>query len=116
MTITEFLTARLDEDERRAPMYREITGWLAAMFGPVDASMKEVQPGMAAQIALARTADRIDADIAAKRAIAALHEPVDEEPDGWCNLCDGDGWPCATMALLAQPYANHPDYDESWKS
>lgn len=26
-----------------------------------------------------------------------------------------DPWPCATLRLLALPYADHPDYDAAWR-
>ena len=103
--LDEFLLARIAEDEHHA---RAARGWQTGdrhVGQPLDYSihMDRWSP------------DRVLAECAAKRAIVQLHTPVDDQPDGWCNLCDGDGWPCGTMAALATVYAGHPDYDESWR-
>lgn len=51
------------------------------------------------------------ADLAAKRAVLALHTPrVFFHPggsQGVCNGCHG-GWPCPTLAHLAEPFRDHP--------
>lgn len=72
---------------------------------------------------------RVLAEIAAKRAIIKLHVPIDtdytdadgQEHTSWdCDICDPAGspdmWPCATLRLLAAPYADAPDFDESWRT
>jgi hypothetical protein len=63
------------------------------------------------------------ADVAAKRMILDAHEslwttgPLPLRSAPACKTCSSEveGWPCTTLRLLAQPYAEHPDYDESWK-
>jgi hypothetical protein len=69
------------------------------------------------------------ADITAKRAILAEHAIKDNgagKPDSrYCWTCYADrgynadssrylAW-CRTVRLLAVPFADHPDYDESWR-
>lgn len=63
------------------------------------------------------------ADIAAKRAIIALHQPDGIERPV-CTTCatqvvagdlEGDPWPCPTARLLASGYAARPGYDEEWR-
>jgi hypothetical protein len=52
------------------------------------------------------------AEIAAKRAILATHDPVDP-----CDAHDVSlqSIPCDTVRHLAVVYAGHPDYDETWR-
>src|SRR6266545_917653 len=114
MTIVEFLNARYDEAEARHQ--QDVTpGYLAFLNGGID-----------------RTA----ADIAAKRAILALHAHYVEQkregakysdtwqPDEGCQTCHWDndcnciedsGYPCDTVKLLASAYAEHPDYRPEWR-
>lgn len=120
--ITEFLTARYDEDEERATVYRDIMARLTIVFGPHDPDADGLHVGVAAHLALARTADRIDADIAAKRAIVALHAEVvayvHRAPDG-PDAADHARVSADTLVqvliMLARPYAEHPDFDPAWK-
>jgi hypothetical protein len=59
------------------------------------------------------------ADLDAKLRIMKVHERL---PDGeFCVACNapagipGEPYGCATLRLLASPYADHPDYREEWK-
>jgi hypothetical protein len=66
-----------------------------------------------------KRAERVLADVAAKRKILDLHRPDENFSVGdYCLEC-GDfpcvEWPCATACLLALPFAGHPDYREEWK-
>lgn len=104
MTITEFLTARYDEDE----------DW-ARLTGSPDYSEPH-EPGVPAHH------ERLLADIAAKRAIVALFLEVQEyawkAPHGQqqADIARTDREVLRrVLHLLAQPFANHPDYDKSWK-
>lgn len=118
--IVEFLTARLASDEAAAE---------AATAGPVEercASGADFGPALN-RLLFHRSFNpaRVLAEVAAKRAILALHSPEDLEyvnADGddrtgtVCATCDslvGD-WPCDTLKLLAAPYAEHPDYKPVW--
>jgi len=79
---------------------------------------------------------RVLADIAAKRAILALHAHYVEQkreggkyldtwrPDEGCETCHWDndcgciensGYPCDTVGLLASVYADHPEFDPAWR-
>lgn len=109
MTITEFLIARIAEDEAAAneqdgAEYHTDGAW---------------PDGMAA---------RVLAECAAKRAIIEAH------PDGnaaykdaagaylpmfrgYCATCSDhevEPWPCPTLRAIAAVYADHPDYRQEW--
>ena len=98
MTITEFLEARVAEDEKNAGTYVEVLpeGDMAPLFR------------------------RVLAECAAKRAIIGLHgaDPANDKPV--CLSC-GDWWdgspepfPCPTLKALAAVYSSHEDYDSGW--
>jgi hypothetical protein len=103
--LADFLRARLDDDERTAGRccYTD-QPWI----GLVDYRGAHY---------LGLSCARILADVQAKRRIVRLH--------GACGTgagcCDdgGRGGPegigCTTLAYLALPYADHPDYDEAWR-
>lgn len=87
---------------------------------------------------------RVLAECAAKRAIVSEHRQVmfteasllgidnlpackkchtiAPAPDGWPADEDwtqeriNDSYPCRTLRLLAQPYADHSDFDPAWRS
>jgi uncharacterized protein DUF6221 len=60
--------------------------------------------------------DLLVSDIAAKRKMVALHNQSHEcpadigDPCGWLDA----GAACVTLRLLAEPFSDHPDYDQSW--
>lgn len=72
--------------------------------------------------------DRMLAECAAKRAIVALHGPVEDRnwaaiggPNNylWCDSCGSiddspEPYPCPTLKALAAVYASHPDYRQEW--
>jgi hypothetical protein len=126
VTLTEFLTARLDEDEataRSAVTARE-RQWLTPTC-----------------IGLCHDPARVLREVEAKRAIVEIHkldtedyaggwwtDPHPDEPDFYvrtgctnCTSCGVDGedyiedGPCATTRALATIFADHPDYDEAWR-
>lgn len=114
MNLTDFLQDRLDEDEQ------------AARAASADTCYFDLLGGSDAEAAFLDRWDpaRVLADIAAKRAILALHEPglelVGDDEEWTCVTC---GWPtaspnggCKTVLLLAQPYADRPDFDPSWRT
>jgi hypothetical protein len=127
MTITEFLTARLDEDgevvvalRTRTPPRRHPKSWRA------DLTTDEQGAD-----GITLSPERMLAEVAAKRAIVVMHRQIrlrDIPGAGWKDVeklvCeydtdpDGSGYtayPCTTLQLLAQPYAEHPDFDPDWK-
>jgi hypothetical protein len=132
--LVAFLRARLDEDEayalgafgdhnnagRRwseiwsgALQIGEYEDLLITNDAPVSRFMARNDPG------------RVLAEVEAKRRIIEEHLPmqihleaVDKTPR--CNQCgDSRGrfrtYPCPTLRLLAQPYADHPDFDPDWR-
>jgi len=150
VTIVEFLTARLDEDEAVA---REAAAdsfggpgepkWKAYRVDQEGMSIWSADTKLAAyeyEVPVTRHVSRFDparvlADITAKRAIVAIHQP-EQGPDTWywlqrrCKGC-GSTWHkwlpdrppteigpergCPTLRALASVYADHPDYREEWK-
>jgi len=120
--LAEFLSARVAEDEEFAweavqrPWFAEdnfvdgVSGGSIARF-EIKADARHVARWDPA---------RVLAECAAKRAIVEMHvrgirETVDPGlvPDLDCAECD-QPFPCPTLRLLAQPYADHPDFDSAW--
>jgi hypothetical protein len=92
MNLTEFLLARIAEDEEVARLEigrRDVI--LTGAFAP----------------------HRILAECEAKRRIVELHR-IGYDP---CDAHDAsfESIPCETLELLALPYADHPDYREAWR-
>ena len=121
MTLTEFLLARIAEDEEE--IGAEIFGHDDSA-GPNGIGWAEV--GAINEVLLS-SHRRALAECEAKRRIVALHrEAVDEDAGGnrfstGCTECGGEGfgetvpWPCPTILYLAAIYADHPDYREEWR-
>ncbi|MER6027197.1 DUF6221 family protein [Streptomyces sp. NPDC001851] len=61
---------------------------------------------------------RVLRNVEAGRALLAEHRPA---ADGRCRTCAATARasrapaPCATLRLLALPFAGHPEYDEAWR-
>lgn len=51
---------------------------------------------------------RVLAEVESKRKLIEQHV-------GYYGGGDDEFWPVQTLRLLALPYADHPDYDESWR-
>lgn len=118
MTITEFLLARIAEDEAAAKHAGSFTPW-SDTFQRDDYGHLTIQP------------DRVLAECEAKRRIVALwdevHDPVDQaldpnphdpgiEPEDLYETHDGiDVTLVDTFRAMATVYADHPDYDEAWR-
>ena len=99
VTLTEFLLARIAEDERDAD---------CILF---DYGQGNVESRAA----------RVLAECEAKRRIVELHRPIWASDIEWadCAICpsalSSGGWPCPTLRALTLPYADHPDHREEWK-
>lgn len=98
MTITEFLLARIAEDEAEAAKAGSFTPW-DRPFERDDYGHLLVQPG------------RVLAECDAKRRIVEVAEGWRWERDGMGPDPKSD----EVLRLLAQPYADHPDYREEWR-
>jgi hypothetical protein len=118
MTITEFLEARIAEDEALARAAIELyapDAWdnpaIGGNYHPADISFWNNQ-----------TPVRVLAECAAKRVILELHPTriyTDEEPGFsmilWDCMCNRQtSKPCPTIGALTAVYADHPDYDPHW--
>lgn len=127
MTLVEFLRVRLGEDRHWPDFLRTLASLL-----PEGQALRDL-------------ADRLERDLEAKRRIMDLYLPPDSEPhpgqpctndaeadpDGEhytpYDSCDrhlhaaarhraeGRFSSEAVLRLLVLPYADHPDYDASWK-
>lgn len=100
MSITEFLLARIAEDEEEA-----------ARMGCTE----YYDGGWSIEHEI-----HIRRECAAKRAIIGMHRkspsPFDE---GLCAMCaeagaNGQAYPCDTIKVLAAIYSDHPDYRQEW--
>ena len=107
MTLVEFLSARLDEDEAAAQ--------------EVHLVACEIHPqGMEDTWCTCPIPARVLAEVEAKRRIVEEHSDTKEDVHECQGYIDDRRsvaiWEhCPTLRLLALPYADHPDYDEEWK-
>jgi hypothetical protein len=127
-----WLHAQLDEDERAARAADE-GPWQSKSLGRHDQAAIATGGGPTALIQFdgSRAAAngthvarhdpaRVLREIDAKRQLVELHAPGEmKDVDGdVCMACDlrGEGpfYPCATLRLLALPYADRPGYREEW--
>jgi len=119
MTLTEFLNARLDEDEAVArDAYYDGQRWsteeeaVVSMDQDLDPVLFMDRKRDATHAARWSPA-RVLAEVEAKRRLVERHEfalsaRVDARP-GVAEVLSG------VVRLLALPYADHPDYDEAWR-
>lgn len=110
-TLTDFLLARVAEDERMWQLARDAGASLAVRNAKTPAAY--LPPAFAT---------RLLAECEAKRRIVT--EVHYDGRDGdyvepWCATCSDDEdlvyLPCHTLELLALPYADHPDYRDEWR-
>lgn len=115
--IVEFLLARIAEDEEVAQSAHDAYGrmtWAGRSGAPVNELIVRFHP------------TRLLAECAAKRAILAIHETYTwagrKVTFDYCSECQVDDGiitgpgPCTTQLALAQPYAEHPDFDPAWRA
>jgi hypothetical protein len=100
MTLTDFLLARIAEDESHWHAKGEY-----ARCCQECAALSDWEAGP--------TVDRMLAECVAKRAIVALH---DSEHHCTTFSAPEDNDPCETLTALAAVYADHPDYRDEWRS
>jgi hypothetical protein len=119
MTLVEFLTARWDDAEQVARQRVADNDLFDSQRDPTRVDLVYIAP-------LSRPGNPGDpahvlADITAKRWILALHcvrDGTGRSGDRYAATCDecGGRHPCDTVRALAEPFADHPDYDaESWR-
>lgn len=101
MTLTEFLTARIAEDERLVSEYPSLT--------PDFPPKWELGLYFEGSIAMALTvpADRVLAECEAKRRI------IDLLTDAYGGTISHGA--TRVLSALAAVYAEHPNYDEAWR-
>jgi hypothetical protein len=95
MTLTEFLLARIEEDEARARPMWELKVRQRIIGAPI--------------VPLSwPTPDRVLAECEAKRRIVDMF-PFEADGDGWNEAG------AQVLPILALPYADHPDYRDEWR-
>ena len=107
MTLTEFLLARIAEEEHVAQQ------WPLALDPPPKGHAFWIDT---AGHPVYEPRTKVLAECEAKRRIVEIHGPSDRREYDYalCKRCT-DGHPCDTLRLLALPYADHPDYREEWR-
>jgi hypothetical protein len=127
MELTEFIAARLDEDEAVARRNTGNDGLADTEEGGPGYPDYQTYDGddinAACDFLNQFRPLRMLREIEAKRAILAEHQPYDcMEPNGQrCYRCASDrayrsgaaiheAWPCATLRALAAIWSDHPDY------
>jgi hypothetical protein len=132
LALTEFLLARIAEDEAAALACKGRGEWVQATDRGI-ATVHGIRIADTHALATAHIARhdpaRVLAESKAKRRIVERHEGVADStaygsPTGYaCRVClkfhadydcENEQWPCATIRALAAVYADHPDYREEW--
>lgn len=113
MALTDFLLARIAEDEALAHGVVLDTG---------DGLLLVDEPVTIGGHQIVASASRVLAECEAKRRIVDLHQAADVDYGlESCFSCGArDGWhdlpfPCPTLKALAAVYADHPDYRDEWR-
>jgi hypothetical protein len=135
MTLAEFLTARLDEDEAAAKAASRFNRWHVEPWysDPAEHKRADVWGNTGAQITGNGALDAEDAihiarhdparvlrEAGAKRKILADVIPLIEEMDQQIASEFGidpeqEDAHLPLLRILAAIYSDHPDYDETWK-
>jgi hypothetical protein len=105
--LTEFLLARIDEDEDRAQQavdahgpghpwpWRVLSGCVTKRL--IMAAHRDAGPG-------------VDGEAAAEDALKDRVCATCSEHDGTATA-----WPCYTLRVIALDYVEHPDYEWEWR-
>lgn len=129
MTLTDFLLARIAEDEAVAREHRRILteqiergtylpGHEPEVNGERDL---HVIDGNMDSPAIEIGSARVLAECEAKRRIVALYREASESAQDARAQDEGNAYDCATdyiesaLYALALPYAAHPDYRDEWR-
>ena len=105
MTLTEFLIARIAEDEYATSLTYE-----TCFVGKIEGC------GSRYDLALRMNPARVLAECEAKRRIVEHLSPaVDYDRDRFIVMSTLERAATATLRDLAAIYADHDDYDESWR-
>lgn len=144
MTLTEFLLARIAEDEAVANRATEgawtwrMNNWVKPQpeVVPVDSWNSSGRVAILPDLGLKQDAEhiarydpaRVLAECEAKRRVAHLHGPKYKGStdcrscaDGWEDMTYGQNgytpepYPCLTARNLALIYSDHPDYRDEWR-
>ena len=129
--LTEFLLARIAEDEARfdEPKFYEVEsargpGWGNRGDCPICGAYQFDGTEDATEQAWYEHAENVHqrtralAECKAKRAIIELHKPgLAPAYEGYEKVCseDRDDWPCPTLRVLASVYSDHPGYRPEWR-
>lgn len=116
MTLTEFLLARIAEDETVARKADEYTTPFYAIWGGTDAHICD-DDGVHVGLPPARVLAECEAK---RRAIDAAWGDLERIESEWGSgksrkRLSADNDNPAVIEWLATPYADHPDYDEAWR-
>ncbi len=117
MTLTEFLLARIAEDEaaaRSATAPSEMHPWGDRSLPPTPLErwpdeVRGYLGGTLGEHCAHWDPARVLAECDAKRLIVEMDDPRGEWDTGFERALH------SVLALLVLPYADHPDYDESWR-
>ena len=115
-TLTDFLAARLDEDEAAARAAIAERDSIDFTYPPEVPDLSFVAWPDLAVPAVVVGPERVLAQVEALRAIVALHDYGHECPgDGQVYWADED-WtqPCPTLRHLAAIWRDHADWREEW--
>ena len=113
LTLTEFLLARIDEDE--AHLDAEVLN----DFPPTGTCWKRLGDDRVCIRPRGHDVDsaRVLAECDAKRRLVALHSP--DQPYCSDNFSNADHayfeGPCENLRLLALPYADHAEFRAEWR-
>ncbi len=132
--LTAFLLARISEDEADANDAAKAVANGAQVWS-------KIHPDAVAYLSRVTPA-RVLAECETKRRIIAKHQrvkftdvslaivnrdvcqkchhavdpPDEDHDDDWTYPLVQDDFPCKTLRYLATVYADHPDYDETWRA
>lgn len=123
MTITEFLEARITEDEQREARKSRLMVERIDVYemGPEYVDVRDKHGARERRLTLREFEEkycepapdqRALAECAAKRAIAGLHKVGADKCDEHNAMFESI--PCPTIRALAAVYADHPDYQQEW--